>query len=47
MEVFGQFTPYEPKAEEHKATVTVAFIDQSARDIKRKLQKLEGSKARH
>ena len=42
MEVFHQFTPYDPTAEEHKATITVAFIDQSTKDIKRKLQKLEG-----
>lgn len=38
MEDFCQFMPYDPTAEEHKATVTVAFIDQSAKDIKRKLQ---------
>ena len=42
MEVFHQFTPYDPTAEKHKATVTVAFIDQSTKGIKRKLQKLEG-----
>lgn len=42
MEVCCQFTPYDTKAEEHKATIMVAFIDQSARDIKRKLQELEG-----
>lgn len=42
MEAFRQFTPYDPSSEEHKATVTVAFIDQSSRDIRKKLQKLEG-----
>lgn len=42
MEAFRQFAPYNPNADEHKAAVKVAFIDQSARDIKRKLQKLEG-----
>ena len=39
MEAFHQFMPYNPTAEEHKATVIVAFIDQSATDIKKKLQK--------
>lgn len=29
MEAFCQFTPYDPSSEEHKATVAVAFIDQS------------------
>lgn len=42
MEAFRQYTPYDPVSEEHKATVTVAFIDQSSKDIRRKLQKLEG-----
>ena len=42
MEAFRQFTHYDPSSEEHKATVTVAFIDQSSRDIRKKLQKLEG-----
>lgn len=34
--------PYDPGSEEHKTTVTVTFIDQSYKDIKQKLQKLEG-----
>ena len=42
MEAFRQYTPYDPESEEHRATVIVAFIDQSSREIKRKLQKLEG-----
>lgn len=42
MEAFRQFTPYDSSSEEHKATVTVAFIDQSSRDVRKKLQKLEG-----
>ncbi|ERE76653.1 neutral cholesterol ester hydrolase 1-like protein [Cricetulus griseus] len=42
IEVFHQFTPYDPTSEAHKATVTVAFINQSSRDIRKKLQKLEG-----
>lgn len=42
MEAFQQFTSYDPSSQEHKATVTMAFIDQFARDIRRKLQKQEG-----
>lgn len=42
MEAFCSFTPCDPTAEEHKVTVTIAFIDQSSSDIKEKLQKLEG-----
>jgi hypothetical protein len=38
----GGVPPYDLTAEEYKATVTVAFIDQPTKDIKRKLQKLEG-----
>ena len=37
-----QYTPYDPSSEEHKATVTMAFIDQASRDIRKKLQRLEG-----
>ena len=42
MEAFCQYTSYDPSTEEHKATVTIAFIDQAARDIRKKLQRLEG-----
>jgi hypothetical protein len=42
MEVFSQYIPYDPSSEEHKATVTMAFIDQASRDIRKKLQRLEG-----
>ena len=31
-----------PSSEEHKATVTMAFIDQASRDIRKKLLRLEG-----
>ena len=41
METFHQYTPYDPSSEEHKATVTMAFIDQASRDIRKRLQKLE------
>lgn len=37
MEAYLWFTPYDPNSDEHKATVAVSFIDQSARDIRRKL----------
>lgn len=42
MEAFRQFTSCDPSSQEHKATVTMAFIDQSTRDIRRKLQKQGG-----
>jgi hypothetical protein len=34
MEAFHQYTPYDSSSEEHKATVTMAFIDQPSRDIR-------------
>ena len=42
METFCQYTPYDPSSKEHKASVTMAFIDQASRDIRKKLQRLEG-----
>ena len=42
MEALTQYTPYDPSSKEHKATVTMAFIDQASRDIRKKLQGLEG-----
>lgn len=39
MEAFRRFTPYDPSLEEHRATVAMAFIDQAAPDIRRKLQR--------
>ena len=42
MEALTQYTPYDPSSKEHKATVTMAFIDQASRDIRKKLQRLEG-----
>jgi hypothetical protein len=42
IEAFLQYTPYDPSSEEHKATVTMAFIDQASRDIRKKLLRLEG-----
>lgn len=34
--------PCDPSTKEHKATVTMAVIDQAVRDIKKRLQGLEG-----
>ena len=42
MEAFCQYTSYDHSSKEHKATVTMAFIDQASRDIRKKLQRLEG-----
>lgn len=41
IEAFCQYPPYDPSAEEHRATLTMAFIDQAMKDIKRKLQTLD------
>ncbi|XP_073856797.1 uncharacterized protein [Macaca fascicularis] len=42
LEGFRMYTPFDPEALEHKATVAMAFIDQAALDIKGKLQRLDG-----
>lgn len=42
MEAFRRFTPFDPASEGQRASVAMAFIGQSASDIKRKLQRLEG-----
>ena len=42
MEAFRQYTPMDPQAEESCAAVLLAFVNQAAPDIKRKLQKIEG-----
>ena len=42
MEAFRRFTPFDPTSEAQKASVALAFIGQSALDIRRKLQRLEG-----
>ena len=46
MEAFRQYTLYGPSVEEHKVTVTKSFIDQAAKDIRRKLQKIEDKSLR-
>ncbi|XP_043433470.1 uncharacterized protein LOC122481667 [Prionailurus bengalensis] len=41
METFRQYTPMNPEAPENQAAVVMAFVNQAATDIKKKLQKLE------
>ena len=42
MEAFRQYTPMDPQAEDSRAAVLLAFVNQAAPDIRRKLQKIEG-----
>ena len=42
MEAFRQYTPMDPQAEESRAAILLAFVNQAAPDIRRKLQKIEG-----
>lgn len=42
-EAFRQYTPMDPKSPGAKAMATLAFINQAAPDIKRKLQRVERS----
>ena len=42
MEAFRQYTPMDPQAEESRATVLLAFLNQAGPDIRKKLQKIEG-----
>ena len=42
MEAFRRFTPFDLTSEAQKAPVALALIRQSALDIRKKLQKLEG-----
>ena len=42
MEAFRQYTPMDPQAEESRTAVLLAFINQAAPDIRKKLQKIEG-----
>lgn len=36
------YTPFDPNGPKHRGNVSMAFIGQSARDIRNKLQRLEG-----
>ena len=42
MEAFRQYTPMDPQADESRVAVMLAFVNQAAPDIRRKLQKIEG-----
>ena len=42
MEAFRQYTPMYPQADESRAAVLLAFVNQAAPDIRRKLQRIEG-----
>ncbi|XP_057349866.1 uncharacterized protein LOC130681252 [Manis pentadactyla] len=42
IEAFRWYTPFDPTSEGHSASVALAFIGQSAPDIRKKLQRLEG-----
>ena len=42
MEAFRQYTPMDPQAEESHAAVLLAFVNQAAPHIRRKLPKIEG-----
>ena len=41
MEAFRQYTPMDPQAEESHAAVLLAFVNQAAPDIRKKLQKID------
>ena len=41
MEAFRQYTPMDPQADESQVEVMLAFVNQAAPDIRRKLQKIE------
>ena len=42
MEAYRRYAPFDPSLVGHQAAVAIAFIGQSASDIKRNLQRLEG-----
>ena len=42
MEAFRQYKPMDPQAEDSRAAVLLAFVNQAAPDIRKKLQKIEG-----
>uniref|UniRef100_A0A8C6YUC6 Core shell protein Gag P30 domain-containing protein n=1 Tax=Nothoprocta perdicaria TaxID=30464 RepID=A0A8C6YUC6_NOTPE len=41
LEAFRQYTPLDPMAEENRAAVILAFVNQAAPDIRKKLQKID------
>ncbi|XP_053446530.1 uncharacterized protein LOC128585432 [Nycticebus coucang] len=42
MDAFRRYTPFDPTSEGQRASVAMAFIGQSALDIRKKLQRIEG-----
>ena len=42
MEAYSRYTPFDPTSEGQRASVIMAFIGQSAPDIRKKLQRIEG-----
>ena len=42
MEAYRRYTPFDPTSEGQRASVIMAYIGQSAPDIRRKLQRIEG-----
>ena len=42
IEAFCQYTLYDPRGKKYKATVTMAFIDQASRDIRKKALEARG-----
>lgn len=42
MGAYWLFTPIDPEAPENRRAINIAFVTQSAPDIRKKLQKLEG-----
>lgn len=42
MEAYRRYTPFDPMSEGQRASVIMAFIGQSAPDIRKKLQRIEG-----
>ena len=41
LDAYRRYTPFDPQSEEQQASIAMAFIGQSALDIRRKLQRLE------
>ena len=42
MEAYRRYTPFDPTSEGQQASVLMAFVGQSAPDMKKKLQPIEG-----
>ena len=42
IEAYRMYTPFDPSSPEHRGNVSMAFVEQSAPDIRNKLQRLEG-----